>query len=109
MRQTGPYYKIFSLPTNGEAGGVASATKACCSFDHGNIHFICLESDKIDRSPNGAMTTWPENELASTNKEWIIASWHHPPYTKASHDSDSESQLREMREEPCPYPWLLWC
>ena len=100
--QSGPYYEIFSLPTNGEAGGVASATEAYYSFDYGNIHFICLESYKIDRSPNGAMMTWLENDLASTNKEWIIAFWHHPPYTKGSHDSDSESQLREMRENALP-------
>jgi hypothetical protein len=27
----------------------------------------------------------------------VIAYWHHPPYTKGSHDSDTETQLVEMR------------
>ena len=30
--QSGPYYDIFSLPRNGEAGGVASGTEAYYSF-----------------------------------------------------------------------------
>ena len=42
--QTGPYYDIFTLPVNGEAGGLASGTEAYYSFDFGNVHFICLES-----------------------------------------------------------------
>lgn len=57
--QGATYYEIFSLPTTGEAGGVASATEAYFSFDYGNIHFICLESYNIDRSLNGAMIAWP--------------------------------------------------
>ena len=40
--QSGPYYDIFSLPKNAEAGGLASGTEAYYSFDYGNVHFICL-------------------------------------------------------------------
>jgi hypothetical protein len=32
--QNGPYYEIFTLPTAGEAGGVASGTEAYYSFDY---------------------------------------------------------------------------
>jgi hypothetical protein len=39
-----PYFQIFNLPTNGEAGGVASGTEKYYSFDYANIHFICLDS-----------------------------------------------------------------
>ena len=97
--QTGPYYNIFTLPTSGEAGGLASGTEAYYSFDYGNIHFICLESHETDRSPDGAMLTWLQQDLADTVQEWIIAFWHHPPYTKGSHNSDTENQLIEMRAE----------
>jgi hypothetical protein len=47
---------------------------------------------------------WLQQDLASTNQEWIIAFWHHPPYSKGSHDSDSagEPVLREMRERFLP-------
>jgi hypothetical protein len=100
--QTGPYYDIFTLPTNAEAGGLASGTEAYYSFDYANVHFICLNSYDIDRSPNGAMMTWLQNDLAATDRQWVIAFWHHPPYSKGSHDSDSESALRDMRENALP-------
>jgi hypothetical protein len=31
-----------------------------------------------------------------------VAFWHHPPYTKGSHDSDAEGQLIEMRKNFLP-------
>jgi len=33
---------------------------------------------------------------------WIIAFWHHPPYTKGSHDSDTEGELIDMRQNALP-------
>lgn len=100
--QTGPYYDIFNLPENAQAGGVASGTEAYYSFDYGNIHFICLESYETDRSETGTMLTWLGTDLAATTQDWIIAFWHHPPYTKGSHNSDTESQLIQMRENALP-------
>ena len=97
LLQTGPYYELFTLPTRGEAGGVPSGTAAYYAFDYGNIHFICLDSYGSDRSPKGAMFTWLAHDLASSDKDWKIAFWHHPPYTKGSHDSDIEAELVEMR------------
>jgi hypothetical protein len=97
-----PYHQIFTLPTNAEAGGIASGTEDYYSFDYGNIHFICLDSMTSDRSVNGAMMTWLQSDLASTLQPWIIAFWHHPPYTKGSHDSDTETQLIEMRQNALP-------
>jgi hypothetical protein len=100
--QTGPYYDIFKLPIAGQAGGLASGTEAYYSFDYANIHFICLESFETNRAANGTMMTWLQNDVNSTNKEWIIAFWHHPPYTKGSHNSDTEIELIEMRQNALP-------
>ncbi len=100
--QTGPYYEIFSLPKNAEAGGLASGTEAYYSFDYANIHFVVLDSDDSDRSASGTMLTWLENDLAANRQDWLIAYWHHPPYSKGSHDSDRESKLRDMRENALP-------
>jgi hypothetical protein len=97
-----PYLDIFSLPTNAEAGGVASGTEKYYSFDHSNIHFICLDSMTTGRLTTGAMAEWLRQDLAATSQEWIIAFWHHPPYTKGSHDSDTEPQLIQMRENFLP-------
>ena len=100
------YYEIFTLPTAGEAGGLPSGTEAYYSFDYANTHFICLDSDETDRSPNGAMLTWLAQDLAATDQPWKVAFWHHPPYTKGSHDSDddgdSSGRMTEMRENALP-------
>jgi PKD repeat protein len=100
--QSGPYYDIFTLPARGEAGGLASGTEAYYSFDHANVHFVCLDSNETDRSPSGAMLAWLAQDLAATSQDWIVAFWHHPPYSKGSHDSDYEIQLVEMRENVLP-------
>ncbi|MEE8526426.1 MAG: metallophosphoesterase [Thermoanaerobaculia bacterium] len=100
--QTGPYYDIFTLPRFAEAGGVASGTEAYYSFDYANVHFICLDSHESDRSPGGAMLTWLTDDLTATAADWIVAFWHHPPYTKGSHDSDSEGRLIQMRQNVLP-------
>jgi hypothetical protein len=100
--ESGPYFDIFTLPRNAEAGGLASGTEAYYSFDYGNIHFINLDSYDSDRSESGAMFTWLENDLAATTQEWIIGYWHHPPYSKGSHNSDSESHLIDMRTRALP-------
>lgn len=100
------YYDIFSMPTAGEAGGVASGTEAYYSFDYGNIHFVCLDSEGTDRSSGGAMLTWLREDVAATAREWVVAFWHHPPYSKGSHDSDnpidSGGRMRDMRENALP-------
>lgn len=100
--ESGPYYDIFTFPRLGEAGGLPSGTEAYYSFDYGNIHFICLESNETDVSVDGAMMTWLKADLANTSAQWIIAFWHHPPYSKCSHDSDTERSLSKMREIAVP-------
>jgi hypothetical protein len=100
--QTGPYYNIFTLPKNGEAGGRASGTEAYYSFDYGNIHFICLDSYETNRAPGSPMLTWLKADLDDTVQDWIIAFWHHPPYSKGSHNSDTEANLIEMRQNVLP-------
>lgn len=106
--QSGPYYDIFDFPVssdaNGlnEAGGLSSGTEAYYSWNYGNIHFVNLDSYETDRSIGGNMMTWLEADLAMNNLPWVIAIWHHPPYTKGSHDSDTENELIDMRQNALP-------
>src|SRR6185503_17129659 len=86
----GPYLNIFTLPQNAEAGGVASGTERYYSFDYANIHFICLDSATSSRVIGGAMYAWAEADLQATTQDWIITFFHHPPYTKGTHNSDAE-------------------
>ena len=48
------------------------------------------------------MATWLEADLQANTKDWLIAFWHSPPYTKGSHDSDNDldtsGHLKNMRE-----------
>ena len=48
------------------------------------------------------MAQWLKADLEKTSADWLVAYWHHPPYTKGSHDSDKEQQLIEMREYIMP-------
>ena len=95
---TGPYYDAYICPAEGQSGGISSGTEAFYSFDFGKTHFICLNSHDLPRDPGGAMAQWLKADLEKTKADWLVAFWHHPPYTKGSHDSDKEHQLVEMRE-----------
>ena len=116
--QSGPYYEAFTLPKAAEAGGIASGTEAYYSYDYGNVHFIAIDSHDTNRdAPNnpetnicpgdgsgGAMYNWLCEDLAATTQDFIVSYWHHPPYSKGSHDSDdpNESTMRHMRQRFVP-------
>jgi hypothetical protein len=48
------------------------------------------------------MCTWLQADLEMNTNQWLIAYWHHPPYSKGSHDSDTEGALVEMRRNVLP-------
>ncbi|MGI9241012.1 MAG: metallophosphoesterase, partial [Verrucomicrobiales bacterium] len=98
----GPFYDCYICPTDAESGGLPSGNESYYSFDYGKVHFIALNSHDLDRSPAGAMAQWLKADLEQTKADWIVCFFHHPPYTKGTHDSDREGQLIEMREHIMP-------
>jgi hypothetical protein len=86
--QTGPYYEAFVLPSIGEAGGVPSLTEAYYSFDYAHVHFIVIDTADTSLAPGATMLNWLIDDLMDTTQQWLVAIFHHPPYTKGSHDSD---------------------
>lgn len=100
------FYNIFTFPERGEAGGVPSGSEHFFSFDYGPVHFVILDSHATDRSVGGEMYNWLQRDLAATGQPWLIALFHHPPYSKGSHDSDdagdSRGRMIEMRENFLP-------
>jgi 3',5'-cyclic AMP phosphodiesterase CpdA len=94
------------MPENGEAGGVPSGTEHYYSFDYGDIHFIMLDSQDSDRTHEGDMMRWLKEDLRKNTGLWTIVAFHHPPYTKGSHDSDSRydsrGRMQDMRENFLP-------
>ncbi len=107
-----PYFDIYTLPTAGECGGVPSGTEHYYSFNYANIHFIALDSMTASRNTiekngsDGPMAAWLRADLDSTTATWIICFFHHPPYTKGSHDSDnpadSAGAMEQMRTNFLP-------
>jgi acid phosphatase type 7 len=103
-----PYYSIFSLPTNGQAGGVASATEAYYSYNYGNVHFVALDSYGWETGSTrlydtlGKQVLWLKKDLAANTQQWTVVYFHHPPYTKGSHNSDTETELVKMRQRIVP-------
>ena len=103
--QADPYLAIFDMPTQGEAGGVPSGSELYYSFNYGRTHFICLDSQVSDRSQGGPMHDWLKADLAQVSDkdyDWVIAYWHHPPYTHGTHNSDKERRHFDMRENFLP-------
>ncbi|MBI5383810.1 MAG: metallophosphoesterase [Verrucomicrobia bacterium] len=102
------YYANFTLPTRGEAGGVPSGTEHYYSFNYGDVHFINLDSidGTLSRTADTAMLQWLREDLTAATQRWIIAYWHGPPYSKGSHDSDSDTDtlawMVQMRQIVVP-------
>jgi hypothetical protein len=104
-----PYLNIFTLPTAGEAGGLASGTEQYYSFDYGNLHVVSLDSQLAsrDETQRATMLQWVTDDLMANSSDWTIVIFHHPPYTKGSHDSDSngggiDQPIIDFREEFTP-------
>ncbi|MEN8170760.1 MAG: metallophosphoesterase family protein [Pseudomonadota bacterium] len=100
------FYKLFTFPEKGEAGGVASGSEHYFSIDYGQLHLIFLDSHDGDLDKDSAMLRWLKKDLETTKQPWIVALLHHPPYTKGSHDSDddgdSRGRMRRVRENVLP-------
>ena len=98
------YFQNFSLPKNGQSGGLASNSEAYYSFDYANTHFICLDSYawgkdnmRIFDGPSEQLA-WLKNDLKANKHPWTIVYFHYPPYTKGTYDSDIVPELTKLRE-----------
>lgn len=109
-----PYFDLISPPTKGEAGGVASGKKEYYSFNYNNIHFVALDSYGFEAGtghqrifdPAGPQITWLKRDLAAAQTDstikWIVAFWHHPPYSRGTHNTDTAADLIEIRQNIIP-------
>jgi hypothetical protein len=108
--RSGAYFQNFTLPTNGEIGGPPSYNEGYYSYNYANIHFISLDSYgtetaslyRLSDTLNSPQIAWLKADLAANTQKWTIVYWHHPPYTMGSHNSDSELELRYIREKVLP-------
>lgn len=91
-----PYFNIFTITS------ATSGTEKYYSTNYGNIHFISLDSYGSYNNSSSAMYNWLQSDLLNNTQQWTIVAFHHPPYSKGSHDSDTETELIDMRNNIVP-------
>ncbi|MDB5243707.1 MAG: metallophosphoesterase, partial [Spirosoma sp.] len=78
------------------------------SFDHGNIHFVSLDTYGYETAstteifPSGSkQLEWLKGDLDSARKDsrikWTVVFFHHPPYTMGSKNSDTDPESINVR------------
>jgi hypothetical protein len=80
------YYNTFYLPTNKVTGA-----EQYYSFDHGDAHFVMLNSDLqagAKYEPGSDQYNWLEADLAATRKPWKFLFFHHTMRTSSYHSVD---------------------
>ncbi|WP_336773588.1 metallophosphoesterase [Paenibacillus sp. MMO-58] len=63
----------FNVPVNGSESSIVGTTY---SFDFGEAHFVMLNTESKLKD----QAKWLEQDLAATNKKWLIVSLHRGPY-----------------------------
>lgn len=97
-----PYFKIFDCPENGECGGVPSKTEKYYSYNYSNIHFIVLDSYGARSDKESDMYKWLSADLKANNARWTICYFHHPPYSRGTHNSDKPGESTDIRQNIIP-------
>jgi hypothetical protein len=98
---TGPYFDAVTHPVQGEGGGVPSGSESYFSFDYGNVHVISLHSF-IQLVPDRAQYDWLAADLLQNTATFTIVMMHVSPYSKGSHDSDTDPFATQIRSSILP-------
>lgn len=48
------------------------------------------------------MYNWLRDDLTANTLQWVVVYFHHPPYSKGSHNSDASTELIDMRQNIIP-------
>ncbi len=96
------YCDVFSFAqaVNGRLGGVRSDNSLYFACDYGNVHFVCLDS--WDDPNSDDMLAWREDDLGATTQDWIVAFFHHAPYSFGAYNSDVTCQMVDLRHRFVP-------
>lgn len=110
------YYTAMHLPMNGPAkptyptlytgadstvaefraaAGRRYPQMANYSFDAGDVHFLCLDSNLYVDPSGAALQQWMEADLAATDALWKLVVMHHPPFN-VGHAHYAEQQMRVL-------------
>jgi hypothetical protein len=70
------------------------------SFDWGDAHFVCVDSNLLPTSASTRMLSWLDSDLAASGKYWKIVFLHHPPYPTGAHLGDPICALVRQNVNP---------
>ncbi|HZR24480.1 MAG TPA: metallophosphoesterase [Vicinamibacterales bacterium] len=85
----GPETPTYVTPTIGPADRIASFHTAAgarfprmanYSFDYGDAHFLCLDSNRYIDPNDETLQAWIAKDLSSTDAIWTFVVFHHPPF-----------------------------
>lgn len=122
------YYNVVNNYTRGDNSGVHSGKEEYYSYDYGNIHFVSLDTYgyECERQPNGSYTCpngygildtdlasdgqpksaqvrWLKRDLEKAQLDsrikWIIVITHYPFYSMGTKDSDTDLEIKPLREK----------
>ena len=65
------------------------------SYDVGDAHFVCLDSNVYVDPTDAALNAWLDADLAATEARWKFVSFHHPCFNIGAHHSH-EQQMRVL-------------
>lgn len=110
------YFTNFHLPLNGpkqlarpvpisgkdesvaifkNAAGNRFPSQANYSFDSGDGHFLCLDSNIYVDPTDAGLQAWIAEDLAETDAAWKFVVYHHPAYN-AGDDHYTEQHMRVL-------------
>jgi len=58
------------------------------SFDYGDVHFLCLDSNRYIDPNDAALQRWIAGDLSSTDAIWKFVVFHHPPFNVGNEHYD---------------------
>jgi hypothetical protein len=70
-------------------------TMANYSYDVGDAHFLCLDSNNYTDATDSRLQAWIAADLAATDARWKFVAFHHPPFNVGAHHSH-EQQMRVL-------------
>lgn len=73
------FYRYFWLPT------ASSGSEAYYSFDHGRVHFACLDSEVTSRPTQAAWLRRDVAQARARGARWIFVQLHRPAYSSGPH------------------------
>jgi hypothetical protein len=109
------YFTAMHLPANGPAqtqpppvfgpddrltrfrqcAGPRFPRQANYSYDWGDVHFLCLDSNLYVDPTDAALQAWIEQDLAGTDATWKFVVYHHPAFN-VGHEHYQEQHMRVL-------------